>query len=130
MNIPRRWKRNSDGDSFRPSSDANRRPKRSCSRRWIPGGALAAPAAAGTGGRPCRAAAARNVEAASCGAALPSSSSGIASASTAAARPLAEAAASAAPSLSSQSRSMLVASSFAITVTQAPLELSRYYFLF
>jgi len=126
---PRRWKQNSGGDNFRPSSDANRRPKRSCSRRWIPGGALAAPAA-GTGGRPCRAAAARNAEAASCGAALPSPPPGIASASTAAARPLAEAAASAAPSLSSQSRSMLVASSFAITVTQAPLELSRYYFLF
>lgn len=62
---PRRWKQNSGGDNFRPSSDANHRPKRSCSRRWIPGGALAAPAVAGTGGRPCRAAAARNAEAAS-----------------------------------------------------------------
>ena len=81
---PRRWKRNSGGDNFRPSNDANRRPKRSCSRHWIPDGARAGRAAAvvGSGGRPCRAAAAeeRNVEAASCGAALPSPLPGTASA--------------------------------------------------
>ena len=66
----------------------------------------------GSGGRPCRAAAAeeRNVEAASCGAALPSPLPGTASASTGAA-------ASAAPSLANQSRWMLVASSFTISVT-------------
>lgn len=86
----------------------------SCSRRWIPDGARAtaarAVAAAGTGGKPCRAGAAavRNVEAASCGAALPWRRRGTASASTAAALPLAAVVASAvgaaAPPLENQSR--------------------------
>lgn len=98
---PRRWKRNSGGDNFHPSSDANRRPRWSCCRRcWIPdvdaGGEERA--VVGTGGKACRAevAAARNVEALTWDAALPSPSPGIASASTAAELPLAavEAAAS------------------------------------
>jgi len=120
--------RNSGGDNFRPSNDANRRPIRFCSRRWIPDGARAARAgaAAGTGGRRRRAAVAaaarHNVEAASCDAALPWQPRGTASGATAAGRAQAAAVAAAwsagsAPWLANQSRSMLVASFFSITVT-------------
>jgi len=123
---PRQWKRNSGGDNSRPSSDANRRPIRFCSRRWIPDGARAARvgAAADTGGRRRRAAAAarHNVEAASCGAALPSQPRGTASEATAAgwaqaAAVVAAASAGSAPWLANQSRWMLVASFSSITVT-------------
>lgn len=87
---PRRWKRNSDGDNFRPSSDANRRPTRSCSRRWIHAGARAGAdvARVGTGGGgKAYMAAARNVEATTCGAALPSPPQDTASEPTVAAPP-------------------------------------------
>lgn len=73
MCVPRRWRRNSDGDSSRPSSDANRRSRRFCSRRWIRSDAVGAGrAAARTGGdgKACTAAA-RSAAEAACGAALP-----------------------------------------------------------
>lgn len=89
---PRQWKRSSYGGNSRPSNDVNRRPRRSCSRRWIPAAAAAvavdvgrAGDAAGTGGTPCsEEVAARNAEVASSGAALPWPPPGTASPSTAA----------------------------------------------
>lgn len=118
---PRQWKRNSGGDSFRPSNGANRRPRSFYSRRWIPDARVArAGLAAGTGGGKAyrtAVAAARNVEAATCGAALPWPPLGIASAPTVEAVPPAAAAfavavvaGSAAPSVANQSRLMIASS--------------------
>ena len=69
---PRGWKRSTDADSSRPSSDANRQPKPSCSRRHRIHSGEARAAARGAGGGKARSAAARSAAAATWGAALPS----------------------------------------------------------